>query len=263
MINQVADIIRRASQIMLNHGPGQVDSKEGHANFVTQADINTQHFLQKELLALLPGSQLFGEEAENQAFTDAPTWVVDPIDGTLNYIHQLDHSAISVALVENRELRLGLVYNPYRKEMFTAIKGEGAFLNGKPMVCASTPFSRALTLFGTSPYDDKKLKATLQAVELMMKKTADVRRFGAAALDLAYVACGRGDIFFEFSLSPWDYAAGLLLVKEAGGKVALLNIHGNKLDVSKKAALLTANPVCFDEALKLVQPFYQQLGENE
>lgn len=262
MISRIEEIVREASSIMLQQGPGQVDSKEGHANFVTQADINTQHFLQKELLALLPGSQLYGEEKENQQLTDQPTWVVDPIDGTLNYIHGLGHSAISVALAENKQLQLGVIYNPYRQEMFSAQKGQGAALNGKPMACADTPFNKALAFFGTSPYDDKKVNATFQAVQLMMKKTADVRRFGSAALDLAYVACGRADIFFEFALSPWDYAAGLLLVREAGGQMELMNIQGEQLDVSRTAAVIAANPRCFEEAANLIRPIYQSIKEG-
>ncbi len=205
----------------------------------------------------MPGSLVFGEEKDNQPLTGAPTWVVDPIDGTLNYIHGLNHSAVSIALYEGREARLACVYNPFRDELFTAEEGRGAWLNGEKMVCSPTPFERALVFYGTSPYNAALVDATFRAVNRLMKKTADIRRLGAAALDLAYVACGRADIFFEYSLAPWDYGAGQLLVKEAGGVFEVLNPEMVVADFKQSAAVFTSNQACRDQGLDIVLSEYR------
>lgn len=257
MLRQLENILREASSIMLSARPEGITSKEGHANFVTEADRQTQDFLQGKLEALLPGSALFGEEKENEPLGEGPTWVVDPIDGTLNYIHGLMHSAIAAALVLDRQVTLCAVYNPYRDEMFTAEKGGGARLNGQPIHAADNPFERALTFYGTSPYQPALVDATFKAVAALMRQTADVRRFGSAILDLAYIACGRADIFFEYSLSPWDYTAGKLLVEEAGGVFQLLNLTNERLDYSKPAAVFAANPTCAPKALAVIEREYR------
>lgn len=259
MLRNVEKIMREAAQIMLKARPSSIQVKEGHANFVTKADRDTQAFLQERLTALLPGSEVFGEEKVNGVLGDGPTWVVDPIDGTLNYMRGLEHSAISVALTQGKALTLGAVYNPYKDEMFTAMAGGGAFLNGSPIRCSETPFERALAFFGSSPYDPAMVRATFQAVQELMLRAADIRRMGSAALDLAYVACGRAELFFEYSLSPWDYAAGSLLVREAGGTCRLMNIPGPLLDFSNPAAVFAANPPCRETAYEIVHAAYQQL----
>ena len=263
MLTQLGKILKAASAIMMTQQPSGIESKEGHANFVTEADKRTQETLQRELAALLPASTLFGEEKDNEPLTNGPTWVVDPIDGTLNYIHGLKHSAISVALSENKEIQLAAVYNPYRDELFTAQRGKGAFLNGQEIHCAGTPFDRALTFYGTSPYQPSLVNATFRTVAKLMFGTADVRRFGSAILDLAYVACGRADIFFEYSLSPWDYAAGKLLVLEAGGVFTLMNQQNDELDFSHSAAVFAANPTCAADALEIIQSDYREWVQSQ
>lgn len=253
MNQQIKSIIKQAAALIPRIAPPTFEAKEGHANFVTQTDQAVQDNLEKALMALLPGSKVFGEEKKNDALDDTPTWVVDPIDGTLNFLHNLHHSAISVALAENRQVVKAFIYNPYREEMFEASLGEGAFLNGERIQCANTPYQRAVVGFGTSPYEPRLVNATFVAVNTLMKECADIRRFGSAALDLAYVACGRLDVFFEYALSPWDYAAGALLVKEAGGKLVLLNQANDQLDTSGPAAVFAANAVCAGQALRVVK----------
>ena len=159
MRQQIESIMREASRIMMEKAPRHIESKEGHANFVTEADRQTQEVLQERLLALLPGSVVFGEEKDNQPLTDAPTWVVDPIDGTLNYIHGLAHSAVSVALLEGKKTLQGYVLNPFRDEFFAAEAGKGAFLNGDPIRVSATPFERALVFYGSSPYKASLVEA--------------------------------------------------------------------------------------------------------
>lgn len=257
MNQDIKTIIKNAANLIPKVAPQAFETKEGHANFVTKTDQAVQDELEKRLIALLPGSKVFGEEKKNQPLTDEPTWVVDPIDGTLNFLHGLHHSAISVALVDKRQVVKAFIYNPYREEMFEAEKGQGAFLNGERIHCANTPYQRAVVGFGTSPYEPRLVNATFKAVNTLMKECADIRRFGAAALDLAYVACGRLDVFFEFALSPWDYAAGTLLIKEAGGQVSLLNLPQDRFDASAPAAVFAANPLCAKEALQVVKAAYE------
>jgi len=257
MRQQIESIMREASRIMMEKAPRHIESKEGHANFVTEADRQTQEVLQERLLALLPGSVVFGEEKDNQPLTDAPTWVVDPIDGTLNYIHGLAHSAVSVAFLEGKKALQGYVFNPFRDEFFAAEAGKGAFLNGERIRVSDTPFERALVFYGSSPYKASLVDATFRAVSRLMKQTADIRRLGAAALDLAYMACGRADIFFEYSLAPWDYAAGQLLIEEAGGVFELLNPEVVTADFKQSAAVFTSNQPCAGPGLEIVKGIYE------
>lgn len=252
MLKAIDAIIREAGRIMLRESHPAVMQKEGHANFVTQTDKDVQDFLLNRLTRLLPGSAFYGEEQENAPLTDTPTWVVDPIDGTTNFIRGLHHSAISVALAVDKRLSLAAVLNPYRDELFLAKSGEGASLNGHPIRCSQTPFEVAIVAFGSSLYVPSLAQPTMRACERFMQSCGDLRRFGSAALDLSYVACGRLDVFFEYSLSPWDYAAGLLLVRESGGQAELLNLPGEKLDFSKTATVFAANAACFKQGRDIV-----------
>ncbi len=261
MLKEVEAIVRKAARIMLEGSAGGVEQKTGHANFVTEADKRTQDILERELTALLPGSSLYGEEKENRALGPGLTWVVDPIDGTHNFIRGMNHSAVSVALAEGYRLRLGVVYDPFRREMFTARAGKGTRKNGRPVRCADVPFEKGLVLFGTSPYVPALLGRTFRAAEELMRRAADVRRSGSAALDLAYIACGRADVFYEYSLSPWDYAAGKLLVEEAGGVFRLLDADNARLDFTKPAAVFAASPACAGKAAETVERWFREIEE--
>ncbi len=247
-------IIRRAGDLILNAEAFRVEAKEGHANFVTSVDEEVQRFLTAELKALLPESAVIGEETENEPLTDRLTWVIDPLDGTTNFIHDYRFSAISVALLKNREPIIGAVYQPYTKELFYAEKGQGASLNDAPIHVSSTPIEQALVGFGTAPYDAELAERSMQAALWFLQHSADVRRCGSAALDLAYVAAGRQDVYFELILRPWDYAAGALLVQEAGGCFTQPTMQ--PLDFNATTAVLVANPNCFETAAQWLKPFW-------
>ena len=249
---EVARIAREAGHIMLSFGEFRIEQKEGHANFVTSVDCAVQEYLADALAALLPGSAFIGEEQENDALTDAPTWVIDPVDGTCNLIHNYRHSAVSIALLVGRQPVLGAVYQPYTDELFFALKGCGATLNGEKISVSSHPFSSALTCFGTSPYHPALAERSMKLALSFLLQTADIRRSGSAALDLAYVACGRQDVYFEMTLKPWDFAAGALLVTEAGGQL-LMPFEDGEIRFDCSRGVLAANPLCMDEALKLIQ----------
>lgn len=249
--SQVAPIIKEAGARIRNTFASPVHEKSGHYNFVTDTDVAIQEFLRKELKDLLPDSCFFAEEQENAALTGDFTWVVDPIDGTLNFMRERHFSCVSIALLKDRIPVLGLVYNPFTDELFSAIKGCGAFCNDKPLHVADNPFERALTTLGTSPYYGELHKATVYCIDQFLAQGGDIRRTGSAALDLSDVASGRTDIFVELILSPWDFAAGALIVTEAGG-IFEMPYNENGLDFSKPACIFASNQTCYRKALDIV-----------
>jgi myo-inositol-1(or 4)-monophosphatase len=204
-------------------------SIKGPGEFVSTADLKAERVLRTELTKGRPGYGFLMEESGATAGSDAKNcWIVDPLDGTTNFLHGLPHWAISIALEREGEIVAGVVYEPLRDEMFWAEKGAGAFLNDRRLrVSARRQLSEAVIGTGI-PFaqrgDHESYLGTLGAV---MAATSGVRRFGAASLDLAYVAAGRLDGYWEFGLAPWDIAAGILLVREAGGYVTdLAGGHG-------------------------------------
>lgn len=251
MLNKLEAVVRQAGDMMLTDMDTAVHQKEGHFNYVTDMDLKIQEFLRKALPSVVPDSQFFSEEQENRQLSDVPTWIVDPIDGTINFMRGRGCSAVSVALLKDKTPILAAVYNPFTKEMFTAEKGKGCHLNGEQVSVSDRGFEKALVTFGTSPYVPALARQGMQAAYQMLLKAGDLRRSGSAALDLAWVACGRCECFFEMELSPWDYAAGALLVTEAGGIFSQpLN---DSVDFGKPACILVSNPLCFEAAKQIVQ----------
>ena len=253
MREELMRIAEKAGDLFSSESLSRIDQKEGHANFVTNIDREVEEYLQQALLTLVPGSQIIGEEKENGALTDAPTWIVDPVDGTTNLIHDYRCSAVSIALCENRKPVTGLIWQPYMKEMFYAEAGTGATLNGKPIHVSAHPFDKALVAFGTSPYHAELAEKTMGLALAFLHACADIRRSGSAALDLAYLACGRIDAYFELTLKPWDYAAGSLLVQEAGGMFC--QPASGDLQYDRSAAVLAASAAVADEAVSLFRQY--------
>ena len=213
---EVANFIRtECGKVQLD----QIDVKSLNS-LVSYVDKNAELQLVSQLQKLLPEAAFLTEEETIETKEAEYRWIIDPLDGTTNFLHQLPFFAISIALQHNGKTILGVVYEVNRKECFSAWKDGGSWLNGKPIkVSGNVVFQDALFATGFPYYDYSRTKSYLEILEHLMRKSRGIRRFGAAALDLAYVACGRFDAFFEYSLSPWDVAAGALLVEEAGGKV--------------------------------------------
>ena len=244
------DILCRAGEIMLSahleedNSDGAVSEKSGSAgaNFVTKYDLAVQEFIIGEIKKNIPEAVFIAEEKENDPevlMADA-CFVIDPIDGTKNFINNYRHSCISLAMISKGETVFGAIYDPYMREMFTAEKGKGAYLNGKPMHVSDRPIETAIVAFGTSPYyKDTLADKTFRFLRDVFFVASDIRRTGSAALDLAYLAAGRNDMFFEFILSPWDYAAGVLLVAEAGGVIT--DINGGDISLSSPSSVFAAN----------------------
>jgi myo-inositol-1(or 4)-monophosphatase len=248
--DELIRIARTAGEFFLERRLTEIVSKEGHANYVTNIDCRVQAYLEDALGRLMPGSRFIGEEKENADLGDAPTWIVDPLDGTTNMIHDYHLSAVSIALCRMKKPVLGLIWQPYTGELFYAEKGSGAFLNDRPIHVSDTPYRDALVAVGTSPYYEELEDAGLDMARDFLHECADIRRSGSAALDLAYLACGRHEIFFELRLKPWDYAAGSLIVQEAGGKV-MMPLNGEEPDYNLSTAILATNQICMDPALEV------------
>ncbi|WP_282606689.1 inositol monophosphatase family protein [Pelagibius sp. Alg239-R121] len=208
-------------------------SKKGPADFVSTADLKADQTLREELGNARPEYGFLTEESAETKGTDEDgrRWIVDPLDGTSNFLHGLPHFSISIALEERSEIVAAVVYDPIKDEMFTAEKGAGAFLNDRRLRVSGRT-SLDVALIGTGApflgHGDRAMFA--KEVEAVTAVTAGIRRWGSAALDLAYVASGRFDGFWERELSPWDIAAGILLVREAGGQVSAIKGNPFKFD---------------------------------
>ncbi len=261
MRKALCNILREAGNELLKARIFSITEKEGHANYVTDVDKRLQDMLAERLHALCPEAGFIGEEKTNQRLTDAPTWIVDPIDGTTNFIHDYHCSVISAALVVNREPQLGCVCQPYLNEVYSAERGKGAFINDDPMHVSSHDFDHALVGFGTSPYQEALGRHTLDIALAFLRRCTDLRRCGSAAADLAYVACGRQDVFFELNLNPWDVAAGALLVTEAGGVFDMPML--DRPDFDTHGTMFAANAVCAGPAKEMLVKLLREKGIDQ
>ena len=244
LINKISLLVKDCGKVILNADREKmaIDIKSGVADLVTEYDKNIQEQLKNGLKNILPEAKFIGEEGSSDELSDDGfAFVVDPIDGTTNFIKDYHHSAVSVALLKGKEVVAGLIYNPYLDEVFSAIKGQGAFCNGKKITVSSHPIGNALVLFGSSPYDKKLFTKTIEILSEYFYQSLDIRRSGSAALDLCSVACGRADVYFELQVSPWDFAAGKLIVEEAGGVVT--SLEGTPLTFDGKTSIIAKNNV--------------------
>jgi len=226
-------------------------SRKGPADFVSNADRDAERIVREELAKARPKFGFLLEEGGAVAGETGQRWIVDPLDGTTNFLHGVPHWAISIGAEDNGQIVAGVIYNPVSDELFWAEKGQGAFLNDRRLrVSARKRLVDSLIGVG-APFagrgDADQVAAELAAV---MPKVAGVRRFGAASLDLAYVAAGRLDGFWETGLNPWDVAAGLILITEAGGFVT--EIDGGR-DPLSGGSILAGTPTLHFELMKLLK----------
>lgn len=256
---RIFDLIKDCGSVMLSarnieNDSGSISEKYGTANFVTVFDVKVQNMLINGLLEIVPGAHFIAEEKDNSEIElkDGVCFIIDPIDGTANFIHDLQASAVSVGFFNNGEPVFSVIYDPYRGELFYASKGEGAYLNDKKISVSSRPLNKAMTAFGTSPYNRDVLgDRTFALAKSLYMKTSDLRRTGAAAIDICNVACGRMDIFFEVILSPWDFAGGWLIITEAGGR--LTDFSGNTPLFSKQSSVLCTNGSLHEQVLDIIK----------
>jgi myo-inositol-1(or 4)-monophosphatase len=225
IINVMERAARKAARGLLRDF-GEVEnlqvSRKGPADFVTAADLRAESVLREELSRARPAySMIFEEGGQTKGEDTGNAWVVDPLDGTTNFLHGIPHFAISIAHVEQGVPIAALILEPTRDELFWALRGEGAYVNFRRLrVSSRKHLQEALVATGLPFKGNPKNDAAIPSTAAVIPQVAGVRRFGSAALDLAWTAAGRYDGFWEFGLKPWDIAAGILLVREAGGMVS-------------------------------------------
>ena len=250
---EVCDVAKAAGKFIRGElgrlKSSQVESKSQH-NYVTYVDKTAEEQLVKSLQKLLPEAGFIVEEQTITKKGERYQWVVDPLDGTTNFIHGLPCFSVSIALMDGQEVIAGVVYEINQNEIFYAWKDGGCYLNGKKTRVSEAPsLNDSLVATGFPYYDYSLLEKYMELFTWCLRNTHGVRRLGSAAVDLAYVACGRFEGFFEYSLSPWDVAAGSLLVTEAGGKVTDFSGGGNHV-FNKE--IVAGNTGVYDELMEKV-----------
>ena len=272
-IEKILPIIMEVTEKYLTReNSGQITVK-GDSNFVTEVDTNVEQAMRERLSVLYPEIQFMGEEKDNSEIDFSyPVWILDPVDGTSNLIHDFQNSSMSLALAIDKQVVFGVIYHYYSKEYFYAKRGNGAYLgqasnfyhslaaqscitdknskltettfsytnNRLIHVSDTTELSRTLVSFGTSPYDKSTLgEKNCETLKQIFFTCEDIRRIGSAAIELAFVAAGRVDIYLERNLKPWDYAAAIVIIEEAGGIIT--DYSGKPIDISKPSDILAGN----------------------
>ncbi|CAH0398077.1 unnamed protein product [Chilo suppressalis] len=257
-------IVKAAGKLITEHVSGckEFEFKSCDIDLVTEVDKNVEEMLIGGLSKTFPEHKFIGEESVADGakciLTDDPTWVIDPVDGTLNFVHGFPHSCISLGLVINKESVAGIIYNPIIGQLFTAKKGQGAFLNGRQIhVSKINELKKALIAFeaGTSR-DEEKCRAVMENFKMVVNKGHGVRSLGSAALNMAMVAMGGADANFEFGIHAWDVAAGDILVREAGG--VCIDPSGGPFDLLSRRVLCASTPELAQELAESLVQYYPE-----
>ena len=245
---------REAAQLILHADHIMAESKTGKRDVVTEYDRKVQLLLEERIRERIPDAKFFCEEMDERDDLHAEhVFIIDPIDGTMNFVKSFRHSCISVAYASGGTVLAAVVYNPYADEMFSAVKGQGTLLNGKPVRADDAPLADCVVCCGTSPYVPELLDRSFKIMYECCRAGLDIRRQGAAALDLCSVAAGRAGLFMELSLCLWDYAAGKLLVEEAGG--VCFTEDGKELPFTgEKCSILAGGKNAVKDYFELVRP---------
>lgn len=231
LISKISKIAKEAGEIMVNAKRPKIMEKAGHANFCTETDEKIQAFLIERLQEVLPEASFLGEEDGQDVFSEKMSkgycFVLDPIDGTSNFIYEYRPSVVSIGLLKDGKPHMAVVYNPYDDMLFTATAGQGTYLNGERIMSSDVPLSDTLAVFGTAPYYTELQDKTFDIAKKLLKECVDLRRSGTAAWDMCCVAMGRCGLYFELRIQLWDYAAAALIATEAGCTVT--DIDGKPL----------------------------------
>ncbi|PFK40319.1 inositol monophosphatase [Bacillus cereus] len=229
-----------------------IETKSSAADLVTNMDREIEQFLIRKIKQTFPGHYILGEEGygDELASSDGVVWLIDPIDGTMNFVHQKRNFAISIGIYENGIGRIGLIYDPVHDELYHAVKGEGAFCNGVsiPSLEKSAIENGVIALNATWLTDNPLLN--MEKMMQLVKLARGTRSYGCAALEMVYVATGRLDAYVTPRLSPWDFGGGMIIVEEVGGKVTTFG--GTTLSIVEKSSVLVAKPGVYEELLQYV-----------
>ena len=258
-LGEIEGIARQAGNILVEGFTRKklIDMK-GEIDLVTEVDREAEKFIVGEIKTKFPGQQIIAEESGEHSLGGEASWYIDPIDGTTNFAHGLPIFAVSIGYAWEGEVQLGVVYNPAQDELFSAEKGKGAWLNGRPIKTAeSKELSRSLLVTGF-PYDRfTNPDNNLDYFNKFALSVRGIRRLGSAALDLCSVACGRVDGYWEIRLEPWDIAAGVLIAREAGARVSKLFGEEERL-LSAPCSVAAANPALHTKMIEVIQVVRQE-----
>ena len=245
-INVLVKVCRKAAKILIRDF-GEIEnlqvSLKGPGNFVTASDLKVEKILVEELQKARPTYSILSEEVGQINNDESFKWIIDPIDGTSNFLHGIPHFAISIGLEHDKEIICGIIYDPIKDEIFTAEKGNGAYLNNKRMrVSARSKLKDCIICTGGHKRDSKDRELALEEYKKFSSKVfIPIRKFGSASLDMAYVAAGRCDGYWQRNLSYWDIAAGIILVKESGGFVT--DFNGENRYIQNNTILVTNSKI--------------------
>ncbi|MFN6965104.1 MAG: inositol monophosphatase family protein [Pyrinomonadaceae bacterium] len=253
MLNFAVETARAAGGLLLEKfGRITAVTKKGDINLVTEADLASEALIIERIKSHFPRHSILAEESGEAVVVGGDSrwkWIIDPLDGTTNFAHGYPCFCVTLALEHDGEVVIGVTYDPTRNELFTAERGQGASLNFKPIHVSTTPkLSESLVVTGF-PYDFKSRENFARHLTEFMLGSRGVRRDGSAAIDMAYVACGRFDGFWEEGLNPWDVAAGVLMIEEAGGRVS--NYDGSRLSIYKPP-ICASNGLIHDEMIRIL-----------
>lgn len=243
--------------IFILHEAENYDSRmtetKGLNNFVSYVDKGSEKMLVERLSKIIPEAGFITEEGTIEKKGERYCWVIDPLDGTTNFLHGLPPYSISIGLMEYDDVIAGVVHDVRGRETFTAWKNGGAWLNGKPIHVSKAPtIGDSLIATGFPYYDFDRMEQYMQALSFFCRNTHGIRRFGSAAIDLAYVACGRVEVFYEYGLHPWDIAAGIILVREAGGRFSDFNGAEENLSGDE---VIASNSLVYREVVDVINRY--------
>jgi myo-inositol-1(or 4)-monophosphatase len=236
---------------------------KGIANFVTQADLSAEQAIVDAIRSAHPDHAIISEESHSDRADASDLWIIDPLDGTSNFMHGIPHFAVSIAYYHNGQPEVGIVANPITGDWYVAVRDQGAWHNDvRQHVATASRLDETLIVCGFYYDRGKMMQATLNTLgDFFRNNIHGMRRFGAAALDLCNVGCGQYGLFFEYKLHPWDYAAGQLFLCEAGGKAT--DCNNLKLPIYKPSSICATNTLLHDQAIAVIRPHWNTLDNSQ
>lgn len=242
ILNKIVILIKECGELIANANREDIDieNKEGIGNYVTNYDTLIQQKIKEGLKTIMPEASFMGEEGnDNKVYESEYIFVVDPIDGTANFARDLKLSAISIGLLKNNKPYLGVCYIPYVDELYTAIEGNGAYLNGKRIHVSNKLLKDGIVYSGCAPYYGELRTRSLENTVSFASNASDFRRAGSAVIEMCSIAAGKAEVYFELKIQPWDFCGASIIVLEAGGKLS--TIDGNEIDYLHPSSVLASN----------------------
>lgn len=249
--NKIIDLVKKASMFVFDKTLKESVSLKGAADFVTNVDISISNFLKQELKAIDPAIGFFSEEEKGTLHEKC--WILDPIDGTTNLVYGYNMSSVSLALYDEGKVVFGVVYNPFNGECYTAELGKGAFLNAEPLHVSAREMKDSIVEFGAGSTRKQDADESFALGKEIFKHCTDIRRICSSALAICFIAAGRIDGYFESRLKPWDYAAGALILQEAGGRITDYDLCQPPMD--KPSSVIASNGSIHDQLHGIIQKY--------